>query len=449
MKATIRVFSALMLCALAPMVITGCNRAGDDTSSTGSGTGSTDSTAAVSELDLANKTVAALDHWMSVLGEPMSIKKDNNTINAKVQAAFLSIDDEAASEGDDFFFGSWEDFNVGGKTVNGNRVRLENSLAKTDAAFKDKTKFTVASVGSSSTQIYHVKADGALEYFGFYAGTTPSADRDALIKDMTDKIIAIGKPVVFINSIAFARPEDGATGDEWSTKLDDKAKFHVKKKDSEDDDTAGIVANMLVTNLKGFDKGAYLWKKTDKADKLINKWTMGMAKNDTLFKDDDIGFIVDFGGGGLSTKAVIKNNFDDTVSWSKEKPKDQKDKSEDYTQAPVVAEYKKGPDAAYVNDVLKGQREKIQNGLQRWADDVGNKDALDKLQKDFPVVIFQTGQLRELYFKSKAIIKAAEEAAAKKKEEEKKGDGSSESAFFFTPMKNELFANRNSSKLAA
>lgn len=465
MKATLRILSALMLCALAPMVITGCKPADDTTTTSTNADDGIEWNLPEAALDTspasvekATKIVAAVDGWIAYFNAHAGFAKPadfaDKTFNFTLKV--LTQKEEMNGEAKDLFDYSWAK----------NQVTLAKLADQVGVpAFKEKEGFVMVSIGSSSTQGYYVY-NGKAKGFGYLFGTGALGDKakegekDAAIDDldvMMKGLKALGRPVVFTNSVSFAEypgyvpPTKGSAEERnefvpMRVPYDGGQKFdetYPKGRDKVGDkpNTASMMANIIAEKVTALGMKDVFILKASKLSKLANKWTRSFIRELPGFKNR-FAWMGDLGGGGYSIKLVANNDFvdeEDNLIW-KDAP-DKAAKTDEYDQEPVLTALDTDIDNfkdQYENDgnaygkMLGQLYAAITKSLEDNKAKPGFKD-----QPSYEIWMGQTGKVRALYYKSKAII---EEAARK----------AGATSFFFNPMKNEKFAaNRNISLLAA
>lgn len=386
------------------------------------------------QIKEAKEIVAYFDAWVKIFNTsfklPRFMKDAGQDIIFKLR--FLTQKEELEAESRDVFEYSWAG-------DDGNEEKLKRIATITgEQGFEKKDGFVIASIGSSSTQGYYMDGEEA-KGFGYDFGTSffntkgSLEDKNAAIegiKEMVAKLKSIGRPVIFVNSINYAT-YDGYVAkpnvdDEFNPidiKKDLPGKVPFLEKEDGKENTASMAANALVAELKtqGFAPNAYILKSAKKT-KIQNKWTRTfvMELNDFLNR---MGIIGDIGGGGESGKAVDnKRYFDDTKNIIYLTKEDASDKIDEYKdQKEVIAQIKKEIAASFVADPKTGKFPKIDvlknarlnslrrnfyAGVRNWAEENQDNPEFQK-QKTFSVVVGQTGMMRALYFRSKAILKKA------------------------------------------
>lgn len=303
------------------------------------------------------------------------------------------------------------------------RVRYKNLNNISNVVF--------ASIGTSSTQFYYLEDGERVSHF-LPLGTTDSKDRDKKVDKMIEKLNELKRPVIFFNAIAFVNPRTDKKLKGYhichlnnphltfmEQKLGKDGKVSLKDGQPEVD-SGGILANMMVERIRRDNRfPAYIFKTANKAHKFSNKWTNSKAKE--FFGVDEVGLMCDNGGGGFSLREVNKQKIDtegtDLVETLKGKDWDQYKNQKD-----IVAYYAAGPeDANVIHETLFGNKAKMKEVIGLWIEKNRDRIKNNKLK----VVLFQTGQLRELYFNNVEFLKnvdgeSKDEGRAKKPENDKK-----------------------------
>lgn len=297
---------------------------------------------------------------------------------------------------------------------------------------KQIDRVVFASIGSSSTQFYYLKDGKRVSHF-LPLGSTDSKGRADKVDSMLAVLNKLKRPVIFFNAIAFVNPKTDKKlkgyhicdlNNPHLTFLEQKLTKDgkVSMKDGQPEvDSGGVLANMLAERIRRDNKfAAYIFKTANKADKFSNKWTNSKAKE--FFGEDEVGLMCDNGGSGFSLREVNKQKIDtegtDLVEILKAKDWDQFKNQKD-----IVAYYAAGPeDANIIHETLYGNKGKMKEVIALWIEKNRDKIKNNKLK----VVLFQTGQLRELFFNNAEFLKnvdgESKDEGRAKKPEEKKGE---------------------------
>lgn len=379
------------------------------------------------EFERVSRSMKFFRNYIDFMNEP-EIKTDAGPA-VIYDMMFMSIQEEAQREGDDALTLSYvknqiklERFakSVYKKEVTGIDRRFSKPKDR-QSALKDAElrkaklrnidKIVFASIGSSSTQIYwkDKQRDTQTRFYNF--GTNPSKNPETdegAFNLLIATLSRLKRPVIFFNSVAFAVPEGIEVEPYHICNLYDDIRFKIQKTEKDGsivDDYTGIMVNKLIDKITALNKfDAYVLKTENKAEKFHNKWTNSLAKQ--FFSKDQIGLMVDNGGSGFSVREVAGQELNEKIDYVEEywgKGKDQ------FQQKDIVAEYAKGsavtfvptdpspgPEAKLVHPILINNRKLMRDTVNRWRAE--NMERI-KDQKELKVIVRQTGQLRELFFK--------------------------------------------------
>lgn len=326
---------------------------------------------------------------------PLTGKLDGKFL--QVDFDFLEPKMEAKLEGEDLFIHNWK-----------KNQRTMEKLAKTTgiADFAHKEGFIAVSIGSSSTQAYHFQ-NGRVETFNWFLGTDNFGAGDSFaarfqLQYMLHELgtakkagTGVSKPIVFMNSIAFADVIGvNLTGFDAISlaSFGEKPKFGSNNKKNAG---TNVLANGIVEFLQNNwnINHAFLLKTKNKADKILNKWTNALVQR--LFAPKEFGFVGDMGGSGYSLKFVEYLAFEDTYDYIKK----YNDGNDSYLtpQDDIVSHFETNPLAnnAALDEAIERLINTAINGLEIEFYSSNNPDL--KSQKVFKLVIRQSGKLRKLF----------------------------------------------------
>lgn len=309
---------------------------------------------------------------------------------------FLEPQMEAKLEGEDLFIHNWKK----------NQLTMDKLAKKTGIAdFSNKEGFLAVSIGSSSTQAYHF--DGKeVKTFQYFMGTDNFGSANSLaarlqlqfmLNDLSTVKKAgtnVSKPIVFMNSIAFADVIGvELTGFDPINLIDGKmARFGSDiRKNAGTNALANGLVEFLQTNWN--INQAFLLKTKNKADKILNKWTNALVQR--LFAPKELGFVADMGGSGCSLKLVEYLAFEDTFDYIKKYNNGNDEYME--PQDDIVYHFEQKP--LMPNLALDEAIERIINtainGLE--IEFFSSNNPALKNQQVFKLVIRQSGKLRKLF----------------------------------------------------
>jgi hypothetical protein len=370
---------------------------------------------------LFGHTIFALNAQQTLEGLNTYVKKYHNKLipitTGKLAGKFLLLDfdflhpnQEALLEAEDLFFHNW-------KKNQRPLTTLASKTGKTE--FLNKQGFTAVSIGSSSTQAYHMVGDKMedIRTFEYFLGSEDFMADNAranlqlqfMLADLSAVKNAQGqtKPIVFMNSIAFATPTNVAVTGFDAINLTTGLTPLFGSKDKRD---AGLntIANRIVSFLNNSWEitNAYLLKTKNKSDKILNKWTNALVQR--LFKAGELGYVADMGGNGFSLKLVENLAFEDSFDYIKKYNSTDKYLE---SQNKFVEHFISKPDENYgvLDEAIERIINTAINGLEiEWFS--SNNTAL-RTQKVFKIAIRQSGRLRKLFLDAGGSFRANDPVA--------------------------------------
>lgn len=350
----------------------------------------------------AKSILENLEHFSKKFSESHS----ENGIEIEIRHKFLSQQDEVDGEAKAVF-----DTNKA-KTQD-ILTKLQAAAVTTDAAFPG-ADFSVLennaliSVGSSSTQAYYIDTadNNTVKGLMYSVGTTTADNKDKL-NAMVDDVIEKSKKnnLIFFNSISYAVLKDKMYSALTGTNMVASFAIEKKKKDKSgmEPDTAGIAANIVRDHLaskSGINALIYSQGTTEdpastetpkaKFAKFSNKWTEYVMSKEDLPADAQA-MVFDWGGSSFSGYTVGQDKKVAGVKLFKDEV--EKTKEDEWNQKPVVEHYKLG--GSDIPAELMRIRSVQIGWAMKWAQDPNlNKTGVKKII----MFVFQTGQLRQLYF---------------------------------------------------
>ena len=292
-----------------------------------------------------------------------SIKVKDQQYILNINFEFLSNEQEAKYEALDFFDYHWNKPNK--EIINDIHKQTRSSAFILTPKESD---FIVISMGSSSTQAYHLH-NGDIEIFTYSTGVKNLKENDLnyIIRD----IEKVNKHVLFINAIGYGVPQNvhylELPIDHSITLLNDESSNIImnisnKLKDSQFEKVAVIVNSQIKPKIK-------------------NKWTNSLAQ-ELKVQENEHSFFVDYGGGRFSIQHVKGYKIDDGFFNYK------------YDQEPIINYYKKGN--VGIESTLLLNQKIILDAIQNYIEHESFQDFIK--QSKFNIIIRQTGKLRELYY---------------------------------------------------
>lgn len=358
------------------------------------------------------------------------LKTNNKPIEINFQ--FLAPETEALLASEDFFLDNWKE--------NQTKLRLLGIENNVEALKNpDPTKIVLIDIGGSLTSLYHVNSDkglsilDTLECFrsvtskdqcpgttksqvkpkslnlklsnkniisNYYNYGTDSIYRNKL-QDILKEVQLLGKTAIFVGAVGFAKkpaedqPRTLVNLSEGRELLDlnvGKTYEQISNNEKTASELQKNIQQMKINN-------AFLYlSPSRKEDKLSASWPKRIAKSMPDLSDK-IWFLVNYGGKSFSVKVVFGDKFDDSQNLVESffgKGKD------NWNQYPAYSTYLYwgGPMSAswYPTD-LKNNYEKIFGSIEKYINqNLENNEQL-RNQESYPVVIRQTGFLRDEYFK--------------------------------------------------
>lgn len=331
----------------------------------------------------AKSILENLEHFSTKFSEPHS----ENGIEIEIRHKFLSQQDEVDGEAKAVF-------ETNAATTDTILGIIGTAAANND--MKDKKKIALVSIGSSSTQAYYFDTDDGDKIKGLmYSVGTGTENNKEKLQKMVDDVIEKSKKtnIVFFNSISFALDiKKEKIGQLTGTP---HASFKIEKPNKDtgvlEPDTAGISGNNLLEIFAGkTGVSAVIYSNSPAKEKFSNKWTEYVMSKEDLPADAQA-MVFDWGGSSFSGYTVGQ---DKKVAGTKLfKDEVEKTKEDEWKQKDVVEHYKLGgsdipPELMRIRSVQIGW-------AMKWAQDPNlNKTGVKKII----MFVFQTGQLRQLYF---------------------------------------------------
>lgn len=307
-----------------------------------------------------------LQNYVNFMNEYVSASSGRN-FGLEYNFAFFSNHDEATYEAQDFFIYDYKDNE---RILN----QLNQELGEDNAYVIDEngaSTFVVVSVGSSSTQLYFVRAgllNSTPDIIAYeYPFGTNNFKQDAFLKMMQD-LIDIGRNILFINSIGF-----GVTTGVKFANLENLDS--VNNQGSASDLIVKIYDYLVDYNTSGLE--AVVANQTFGGNyKFKNKWTNAIAQDNPK---PEHSFFVDYGGGKVSISHVFNGQMDEK-SLANFK----------YDQDPIYKYYQDGN--TDINSQLWKNKDTITDSISSYITSNG------LIQVSYPVLVRQTGKLREYYY---------------------------------------------------
>lgn len=308
---------------------------------------------------MSNVVINELDHKQQLQKyiKYMNQKVTISNIVLEKDFDFLSNGDESKYEALDFFEHNWERNKAKLGRLN-LFLNSPNCFDRTDLA----TTFIVVSIGSSSTQTYHIKEKMITSYYHFGTGNHNKNE----IKRLTEDISKTSLHIIFIDSISRCI-------------LGNKEFFDVSKltladcKKSIIDNSVGRLLVTIVVNISSSQK-IIVTNHNSSEESFKNKWTYALAVENKI---DNHSFYIDYGGSRFNINHVINGTTDRSIIRFK------------YDQNLFLDYYKSGKSDIYE---LLISLDMLINGY------ISNYIITQKLNGNkFKVIIRQTGKLREYY----------------------------------------------------
>ncbi len=308
---------------------------------------------------------------------------------------FLEPEMEATLEGEDLFIHNW-------KKNQNTMARVAKETGIED--FANREGFTAVSIGSSSSQAYHF--DGKdVKTFQWFLGTDDFGKSGSLgsklqlasllaaLSNIKSANNDYSKPIVFMNSIAFASPVGVTlTGFDLINLSSGPNVTFLNPKDEGTNILANDLVELLTRNWKIYH--AFLLKTKNKSDKILNKWTNSLVQR--LFAPNELGFVGDMGGSGFSLKLVENRAFDDAIDYISKF----NDKNDKYLtkQDEIVKHFENDSIVSEPNVALDDAIQRIiRSASAGLLEESRKSNPAFKDQEVFRVVIRQSGKLRKLF----------------------------------------------------
>ncbi|AYV86890.1 MAG: hypothetical protein Sylvanvirus12_22 [Sylvanvirus sp.] len=315
--------------------------------------------------------ISVFNTYIQYMNEPVQAGKSNMfepTVTLLPDFAFLTNKEEAQYEALDFFEYHWKE--------NATKINIIN-LAIGNSTYIYPTpdrssNFLVVSMGSSSTQAYHVD-EGQTKTITYETGTSNLKENE--LQRLVSDIYTLQKSVLFINSIGFGVPENMpclVLPALSSSLSNDKASMAIIQ-----------LSNLLVETASPNQlRPTILVVSSKQKPKFKNDWTNAFI-HEIKISTSEHSFFVDYGGGSISVQHALGQNMDDQA-LAKFK----------YDQDAVLDFYTSGEYKRFdipVAPTLQSNHDMIMNDIFDYI----RHQQLN--QRQFVVRIRQTGRLRELY----------------------------------------------------